>query len=44
MKNDNIHKIAQELTIKENQIAKVLELTSKGNTIPFIARYRKVDW
>lgn len=41
MKNDNIHKIAQELTIKENQIAKVLELTSKGNTIPFIARYRK---
>lgn len=41
MKNDNIHKIAQELTIKDNQIAKVLELTSKGNTIPFIARYRK---
>ena len=41
MKNDNIYKIAQELTIKENQIAKVLELTSEGNTIPFIARYRK---
>ena len=41
MKNDNIHKIAQELTIKENQITKVLELTSEGNTIPFIARYRK---
>lgn len=41
MKNDNIHKIAQELTIKENQIAKVLELISEGNTIPFIARYRK---
>lgn len=41
MKNDNIHKIAQELTIKENQIAKVIELTSEGNTIPFIARYRK---
>lgn len=41
MKNDNIHKIAQELTIKENQIAKVLELTSEGNTIPFISRYRK---
>lgn len=34
-------KIAQELTIKENQITKVLELTSEGNTIPFIARYRK---
>ena len=41
MKNDNIHKIAQELIIKENQITKVLELTSEGNTIPFIARYRK---
>lgn len=41
MKNNNIHKIAQELTIKENQITKVLELTSEGNTIPFIARYRK---
>lgn len=41
MKNDNIHKIAQELTIKENQIAKVLELISEGNTIPFISRYRK---
>ena len=41
MKNENIHKIAQELTIKENQITKVLELTSEGNTIPFIARYRK---
>ena len=27
--------------IKEGQIAKVLELTSEGNTIPFIARYRK---
>ena len=41
MKNDNIYKIAQELTIKENQITKVRELTSEGNTIPFIARYRK---
>ena len=41
MKNDNIYKIAQELTIKENKITKVLELTSEGNTIPFIARYRK---
>ena len=41
MKNDNIYKITQELTIKENQITIVLELTSEGNTIPFIARYRK---
>lgn len=41
MKNENITPIAQEMGIKEGQIAKVLELTSKGNTIPFIARYRK---
>ena len=41
MKNENIIPIAQEMGIKEGQIAKVLELTSEGNTIPFIARYRK---
>lgn len=41
MKNENIIKIAQELGVKESQIAKVLDLTSQGNTIPFIARYRK---
>ncbi len=41
MENENITKISQDLTIKENQIAKVLELTAQGNTIPFIARYRK---
>ncbi|WP_423214010.1 Tex family protein [Streptococcus equinus] len=41
MKNENITKIAQELGVKESQIAKVLDLTSQGNTIPFIARYRK---
>ncbi|MGT2751111.1 Tex family protein [Streptococcus orisasini] len=36
-----IEKIAQELNLKEKQINKVLELTAEGNTIPFIARYRK---
>ncbi|SDQ04056.1 uncharacterized protein SAMN04487837_0507 [Streptococcus equinus] len=41
MKNENIIKIAQELGVKESQISKVLDLTSQGNTIPFIARYRK---
>lgn len=41
MKNENIIKNAQELGIKESQISKVLDLTSQGNTIPFIARYRK---
>lgn len=38
---ENVTKIAQDLNLKESQIAKVLDLTSQGNTIPFIARYRK---
>ena len=41
MKNYNINKVSEELTSKGNQIAKVRELTSEGNTIPFISRYRK---
>ena len=41
MENENVTNIAQDLNIKESQIAKVLDLTSQGNTIPFIARYRK---
>lgn len=38
---ENKIKIANQLSITEHQIAKVLELTAEGNTIPFIARYRK---
>lgn len=38
---ENVTKIAQDLNLKESQIAKVIDLTSQGNTIPFIARYRK---
>ena len=41
MENSNIKEIAQKLGINEHQIEKVLELTNEGNTIPFIARYRK---
>ena len=33
--------IAQELDIKINQVEKTIELIDQGNTIPFIARYRK---
>lgn len=33
--------IAEELNIKEIQVEKTLELIKEGNTIPFIARYRK---
>ncbi|WFM79257.1 Tex family protein [Streptococcus pluranimalium] len=41
MENQNISKITQELGLKTQQIEQVLALTAEGNTIPFIARYRK---
>ncbi|RSJ14512.1 Tex family protein [Streptococcus intermedius] len=37
----NIIEIAQSLNVSQKQVEKVLELTAEGNTIPFIARYRK---
>lgn len=40
-KQDLINIVAKEKGIKEWQIKNVLELTNEGNTIPFIARYRK---
>ena len=33
--------IANELNIKVEQVNKTIELIDGGNTIPFIARYRK---
>ena len=33
--------IAQELNVKENQVEAAIKLIDEGNTIPFIARYRK---
>lgn len=33
--------LAQELNIKEVQVEKTINLIDEGNTIPFIARYRK---
>ena len=40
--NENIIKeISEELKIKNEQVSKTLELLMNGNTIPFIARYRK---
>lgn len=36
-----IKEISDELNIKERQTTAVLEMLSDGNTIPFIARYRK---
>ncbi len=41
MENQNISKMTQELGLKTQQIEQVLSLTAEGNTIPFIARYRK---
>ena len=40
--NENIIKeISRNLNIREKQVEVVLSLLSEGNTIPFIARYRK---
>ena len=40
--NENIIKeISVELSITENQVKVTLEMLEEGNTIPFIARYRK---
>ncbi|MCI6900044.1 MAG: RNA-binding transcriptional accessory protein [Tenericutes bacterium] len=36
-----IKSIASDLSISDKQVVTVLELLSDGNTIPFIARYRK---
>ena len=35
------HSIARELTVKVSQVQAAVELLDAGNTIPFIARYRK---
>ena len=34
-------KIAEELNIRDTQVEKTVKLIDEGNTIPFIARYRK---
>lgn len=34
-------RIAEELNIKISQVQKTVQLIDEGNTIPFIARYRK---
>ena len=33
--------IAEELQVKNNQVESAINLIDEGNTIPFIARYRK---
>ena len=36
-----IKEIANNLNITDKQVTVVLELLGEGNTVPFIARYRK---
>ena len=38
---DIILQLAQELNLKKEQIEKTVALLDEGNTVPFIARYRK---
>ncbi len=41
MKDSIIKEISKDLNIKEKQVKVVLSLLAEGNTVPFIARYRK---
>ena len=41
MNNNTIIQISNNLSIKESQVEATLKLLEEGNTIPFIARYRK---
>ena len=41
MNSDIIKKISLDLNIREKQVEATLKMLSEGNTIPFIARYRK---
>ena len=41
MNTEIIREITQELQVKQYQVEAVLKLLEDGNTIPFIARYRK---
>ncbi|MBT2759615.1 RNA-binding transcriptional accessory protein [Mesobacillus foraminis] len=39
--NDFIKRIAHEQSLSAKQVENVISLTNEGNTVPFIARYRK---
>ena len=41
MNEEIINEISNELSVKDSQVKSVLKLLEEGNTIPFIARYRK---
>ena len=41
MENKHLEKIANQLGVAINQVINTLKLLEEGNTVPFIARYRK---
>ena len=41
MNGNIINEVSNDMDIKSTQVESVLKLLSEGNTIPFIARYRK---
>ena len=41
MSNEVINKVSSDLNITKKQVEAVLKLLEEGNTVPFIARYRK---
>lgn len=41
MKTEIIKQISEELNIKDKQVEMTLKMLNEGNTVPFIARYRK---
>ena len=41
MNEEIIKRISHELKITEEQIQNTLSMLEEGNTVPFIARYRK---
>ena len=41
MEADYLQLVEQQLAYRPDQIKQVLKLVEEGNTIPFIARYRK---
>ena len=40
---DIIKKLAEDFNLKNEQVEKTVALIDEGNTIPFIARYRKEE-
>ena len=41
MNTDIVKEISNDLSVSEKQVSVTLKLLEEGNTIPFIARYRK---